>query len=396
MFASIAQAPPDSILGLTEAFKKDPRPHKINLSVGVYCDESGKTPVLASVKEAERHLLASEVTKSYLPIDGSPQFGQRVQDMIFGSGHEAIVSKRVATAHTPSGTAAVRVAADFIKKSFPKATVWMSEPTWPNHPQIFQAAGLSCKTYPYFDPVSNGLAFDNMRAGLEAIPAGDVVLLHGCCHNPSGIDPTPTQWQTIGQVLARRQALPLVDFAYQGFGLGLEEDAASVRELMKSNAEVLIASSYSKNFGLYNERVGALTIVAADAESVGRVLSQVKSVIRANYSSPPAHGGAVVSTILADTSLRSQWEKELADMRKRIHDMRKLFVDTLTQIGIQTDFSFITRQFGMFSFSGLSKAQVDRLKDEYAVYVVGNGRINVAGMTPTNMPVLADAIKAVM
>lgn len=396
MFASIAQAPPDSILGLTEAFKKDPRPHKINLSVGVYCDESGKTPVLASVKEAERHLLASEVTKGYLPIDGSPQFGQRVQDMIFGPGHEAIVSKRVATAHTPSGTAAVRVAADFIKKNLPNATVWMSEPTWPNHPQIFQAAGLSCKTYPYFDPVTNGLAFDNMLAGLEAITAGDVVLLHGCCHNPSGIDPTPTQWQTIGQVLARRQALPLVDFAYQGFGLGLEEDAASVRELVKSNAEVLIASSYSKNFGLYNERVGALTIVAADTESVGRVLSQVKSVIRANYSSPPAHGGAVVSTILADTSLRSQWEKELADMRKRIHDMRKLFVDTLTQKGIQTDFSFITRQLGMFSFSGLSKAQVDRLKDEYAVYVVGNGRINVAGMTPTNMPVLADAIKAVM
>ncbi|NJL31735.1 MAG: aspartate/tyrosine/aromatic aminotransferase, partial [Phycisphaerales bacterium] len=272
MFANITLAPPDSILGLAEAFKKDPRPQKINLSVGVYCDETGKTPVLPSVKEAERRLLTGETSKSYLPIDGSPQFGQLVQQMIFGSGHEVISSKRVATAHTPSGTAALRVAADFIKKNLPSASVWMSDPTWPNHPQIFQAAGLTCKNYPYFDSSSNSLAFDKMLAGLATIPAGDVVLLHGCCHNPSGIDPTPQQWQAVAKVLGERQVLPLIDFAYQGFGQGIDEDAAGVRELVKSNPEVLIASSYSKNFGLYNERVGALTMVGADADAATRVL----------------------------------------------------------------------------------------------------------------------------
>ncbi len=396
MFASITMAPPDSILGLAEAFKKDPRPHKINLSIGVYCDESGKTPVLASVKQAERRLLAGENSKSYLPIEGTPQFGQLVQAMLLGATHEAVTSKRIITAHTPSGTAALRVAADFLKKNLPAATLWLSEPTWPNHPQIFQAAGLTCKIYPYFDPASNNLAFDKMLAALANIPAGDVVLLHGCCYNPSGIDPTPAQWRSIAQIVKQRGVLPLLDFAYQGFGRGLEEDAVGLRELVTPGAEVIVASSFSKNFGLYNERVGAMSVVAADADAAARVLSQVKSAIRANYSNPPSHGGAIVSMILSDPALKLQWENELADMRRRIQSMRVLFVSTLQQQGVTADFSFITRQLGMFSFSGLNQTQVQRLRDEFAVYVVGNGRINVAGMTPSNMPALAEAIKAVM
>ncbi len=396
MFSSITMAPPDSILGLAEAFKKDPRPHKINLSIGVYCDESGKTPVLPSVKEAERRLLAGEQSKSYLPIEGTPLYGQQVQAMQLGATHEAVTSKRIITAHTPSGTAALRVAADFIKKNLPSATVWISDPTWPNHPQIFQAAGLHCKTYPYFDPAANDLAFDKMLSALATIPAGDVVLLHGCCHNPSGIDPTPAQWRSIAQTLQQRRVIPFLDFAYQGFGRGLEEDAIGLRELVTPGAEVIVASSFSKNFGLYNERVGALSVVAADADAATRVMSQVKSAIRANYSNPPCHGGAIVSTILSDPALKAQWENELAQMRRRIQSMRELFVHALRQNGVTADFSFITRQLGMFSFSGLTKAQVDRLRDEFAVYVVGNGRINVAGMTPANMPALAQAIKAVM
>lgn len=396
MFQSVTLAPPDAILGLAEAFAKDPNPAKINLSIGVFTDETGKTPVLKTVKEAERRLLEGENSKSYLPIDGSPAYAQVVQTMLFGSGHEAIASKRATTSHTPGGTAALRVAADFIKRNFPQATVWLPDPTWPNHPQIFEAAGVASRTFPYFDSASNSLALDKVLAAISQVAAGDFVLLHGCCHNPSGIDPTTSQWKQIGAALKARGATALIDFAYQGFGRGLHEDAEGLLALLEPETEMLICSSFSKNFGLYKERVGALTAVSKDAETAARVQSQVKAVIRANYSNPPSHGGAIVSTILGDAALRAEWERELAGMRDRINGMRKLFVATLKAKGVARDFSFIERQLGMFSFSGLSKEQVLKLRDQYGIYMVGNGRINVAGMRPATMDRLCEAIRSVM
>ncbi len=396
MFESIPMAKPDAILGLTEAFKKDPNPKKINLSVGVYKDNTGNTPIFASVKKAEERLLATEKSKSYLSIEGSKEYGDAVQGLLFGQDHEIVASKRAVTAHTPGGTGGLRVAADFLKAHFPGATVWLSDPTWPNHPNVFQAAGLACKTYPYFDFAANTITFDKLLEGLRAVSKGDVVLLHACCHNPTGVDPTAAQWKAIGDMLAERGALPFFDFAYQGLAHGLAEDSAGVLELARPGAEMLIASSFSKNFGLYNERVGALTVVAGNAEAGEKAMSQVKSCIRANYSNPSFHGGAIVTTILNDPSLRAEWEGEVTAMRDRINGMRKTFVETLKAKGVKRDFSFIAGQTGMFSFSGLSPEQVERLKKEYGIYIVGNGRINVAGMTDSNVGVLCEAIANVL
>lgn len=396
MFEQVQMAPPDPILGLTEAFKSDPRPEKINLGVGVYKDEQGTTPVLASVKAAERILIDRETTKGYLPIEGSSEYASVVQDLLFGAGHEVIASKRAATADTPGGTGALRIAGEYLKKVHGSPRIWLSEPTWPNHPKIFEAAGLEVKTYPYFDASNNGLAFDAMLQGLAGVQQGDVVLLHGCCHNPTGVDPTPEQWSKISDLLHEKQALPLLDFAYQGFAAGLREDAACLMQLAQPGRELIICSSFSKNFGLYNERVGALTLVAADQAQALAVLSQVKSCIRTNYSNPPAHGGAVVATVLQDPALRGQWEAELAAMRGRINDMRKLFVQTLKDKGATRDFSFIEKQNGMFSFSGLNKEQVEALRKDHAIYIVGSGRINVAGMTAGNMDRLCQAIVDVL
>jgi aspartate/tyrosine/aromatic aminotransferase len=397
MFSSLPLAPPDAILGLAEAFKHDPNPKKINLSVGVYKDEQGNTPILACVKEAERRLLASEKSKGYLSIEGHPEYAQRVQELLFGAGHEVLKSKRAITAQTPGGTGSLRVAADFLKKHFPQAKVWLSKPTWANHAAIFTAAGQQTDTYAYLDASGRGLDFTAMLAALKKIPAGDVVLLHACCHNPTGIDPTPAQWKEIAQVMQAQKALPLIDFAYQGFGDGLIEDAAGLRELAAPGQELLICSSFSKNFGLYGERVGALTVVAADADSAHRALSQVRTTIRSNYSNPPTHGAAVVATILGDAGLRQQWEQELAAMRERIHAMRRLFVETMRRKAPAQDFGFLANQKGMFSFSGLSNLQVDELRTKHALYVVGNGgRINVAGMTKENMEPLCTAIAAVL
>ncbi len=396
MFDTLQMAPPDPILGLTEAFKKDPSGEKINLTVGVYKDAGGTTPVLACVKEAERRLVDGESSKAYLPIGGSAEFVRHVRQLLFGPEHEIIASGRSVGAQTPGGTGALRVAGNFIREAFPSATVWCSKPTWPNHAAIFSAAGLPVKSYPYFDASGNCLAPDDMLAALAKIPAGDVVLLHGCCHNPSGIDPTPDQWRAIADAVYDRGLLPLVDFAYQGFGAGLEEDAAGLRELCRPGCELLVCSSFSKNFGLYNERVGALSAVTASAETAEVMLSQLKKGIRANYSNPPSHGAAIVTTILDDDALRGQWEVELATMRDRINGMRKLFVETMKAKGITRDFSFIERQRGMFSFSGLTPLQVDRLRNEWSLYIVGSGRINVAGMTEANMDRLCEAIAAVL
>ncbi|MCL4834155.1 MAG: aspartate/tyrosine/aromatic aminotransferase [Caldilineaceae bacterium] len=396
MFDSITPAPPDAILGLTEAFKKDTNPRKTNLAVGVYKDAGGATPVLETVKEAEKRLLTGEKTKSYLPIDGSPEYATFSQRLVFGDSHEIVTSGRAVTVQAPGGTGALRVAADFVSEISPAATVWISDPTWPNHPSVFQSAGLKVATYPYFDASTNGVDFDAMLATLATIPAGDVLLLHGCCHNPTGVDLSPAQWQTVAEIAAERGLLPLLDFAYQGFADGLEEDAAGVRTVAAHCPEMFVASSYSKNFGLYNERVGALTVVARTPDAAEAALSHVKRCIRANYSNPPAHGGEIVRTILGDPELRARWEAEVTEMRERINTMRHLFVETLNEKGVTRDFSFIARQRGMFSFSGLTPAQVKALRERHGVYIVGSGRISVAGMTEGNMDYLCEAIADVL
>jgi aspartate/tyrosine/aromatic aminotransferase len=397
MFESLALAPPDPILGITDAFQKDPNPNKINLSVGVYKDAKGATPVLESVKAAERRMLEGEKTKNYLAIEGLKDYAQRVQELLFGAGHEILGSNRAVTAQTPGGTGALRVAADFLKKHFPHARIWCSKPTWANHPAIFTAAGLPVEQYAYIDAAGQGLDFAAMTAALKQIPAGDVVLLHACCHNPTGVDPTPAQWKEIASIVHERMLLPLVDFAYQGFGDGLEQDAAGLRELAKPGRELLVCSSFSKNFGLYSERVGALTVVAGDSEAATKALSQVRISVRVNYSNPPQHGAGIVAAILSDAQLRKQWEQELADMRNRINGMRSKFVDMMAQKTTKKDFGFLRSQKGMFSFSGLTPVQVDELKSKHSIYVVSaGGRINVAGMTDDNLPRLCEAIAAVL
>ena len=396
MFEKVQTAPADPILGLTEMFKADPNPDKINLSVGVYQDAQGKTPVLETVKEAEKRILEQESSKGYLPMTGEPAYCAQVQQLLFGEGHEIISSKRAATAQCPGGTGALRVVGDYLNNQHSDASLWLSNPTWANHNTIFEAAGVNCKQYAYRDAATNGLDFEAMCESIKTIPRGDVILLHGCCHNPTGIDPTPEQWSQIGDLLAAQGVIPLVDFAYQGLGDGVEEDRAGLLILTQKLKQMFICSSFSKNFGLYRERTGALTIVADDAEQAGVVMSQVKLRIRYNYSNPPSHGGQIVATVLNDPELKAKWLEEVAGIRNRINEMRHLFVNTLKDKGVTQDFSTIIEQRGMFSFSGLTKDQVERLKKEYSIYIVGSGRINVAGMTPDNMDRLCEAIKAVL
>ncbi len=398
MFQTVQPAPPDAILGLSEAFKADPRQHKINLAVGVYQDEKGQTATLAAVHAAEKWLLDHEPTKSYLGIDGSPGYCRATRRMLFGPQSDLVDNGRAVTTQCPGGTGALRVAGDYLAANHAGATVWISDPTWPNHPSIFEASGLSVRSYPYFDAKHNTLAFDAMLSALSAIKPGDVVLLHGCCHNPTGVDPTVDQWKRIAQLIKDKQALALLDFAYQGFADGLEEDAAGLRAVLGVCDELLICSSYSKNFGLYRERVGALTVVAANSEQAKTVQSQVKVAVRRNYSNPPAHGGLVVEHILDDASLTAQWIEELAQMRGRINAMRSALKQGLDKRGVKLSAQgngFIETQRGMFTMSGLTKDQVARLKADHAIYVVGSGRINVAGIDPSNLETLCDAIAAV-
>ncbi|MGP2950017.1 amino acid aminotransferase [Serratia nevei] len=396
MFEKITAAPADPILGLIDIFRADARPNKINLGIGVYKDETGKTPVLTSVKKAEQYLLENETTKNYLGIEGIPAFASCTQALLFGKESPIIADRRARTAQTPGGTGGLRVAADFIANQTSAKRIWISNPSWPNHKNVFSAVGLEVLEYAYYDAANHALDFDGLLNSLKQAQAGDVVLFHGCCHNPTGIDPTAEQWAQLAELSVANGWLPLFDFAYQGFANGLEEDAQGLRIFAAKHKELIVASSYSKNFGLYNERVGACTIVAADAETADRAFSQVKAAIRANYSNPPSHGAAVVATILGNDALRAMWEQELTDMRQRIHRMRQLFVNTLQEKGAQQDFSFIIQQNGMFSFSGLTKEQVLRLREEFGVYAVNSGRVNVAGMTPDNMAPLCEAIVAVL
>jgi aspartate aminotransferase len=395
LFTSLSPRPPDAILGLMEEFRADPRPHKVSLASGVYVEEDGVTPVLDAVREAEARVLQGQTTKVYKPIAGDPAYLRRVRDLVFGADHPAVAEGRVQVLHTPGGTGALRVAADLIRAVRPEATVWLTTPTWPNHPQVFAAAGLPTRSFPWLDERTGALDLDGLVAALHEAPRGDVVLLHACCHNPTGIDPSPAQWQAIADAVEAAGLLPLLDFAYQGLGDGLREDAAGLLAFVRPAQELLVASSMSKNFALYDERVGALAIVGAEATSTEALFSHAKAAVRANYSNPPAHGGEIVATILADDELRGRWEDEVRVMRERINGNRHDFVAGLSAAGVPGDHDRLLTQRGMFSLLGLSDDQVRRLKEDHAVYVVGKGRVNVAGITRANLEVVCRAIAAI-
>jgi aspartate/tyrosine/aromatic aminotransferase len=405
MFADLPPAPPDSILGLNEAFRADPRPSKINLGIGVYQDEAGNTPILPTVAEVERRLVADAVTKTYRPIAGSRRFTEPVRALVFGDAHTALRDGRVATLQTPGGTGALRVAADLLcrladLRSTTRPAVWVSTPTWPNHAQIFRAAGLAIWRYPYLTEDSVGLDLERLLETLALATPGDVVVLHACCHNPTGIDLTEEAWREVVRVVSARGLLPVLDFAYQGFGDGLDEDAGAVRKLVEEVGTVLVASSMSKNFAVYSERVGALSVVAATAKEAAILLSHATAVARAIYSNPPSHGSDIVAAILGDRGLRARWEQEVEGMRRRITGNRARLVAQLAVSGIDGDREFaldgLLRRRGMFVLLGLSPAQVTRLREEFAVYVVDGGRINVAGLTEANTGPVCAALAAVM
>jgi len=392
MLEHIPAAAPDAILGLTEAFRRDPRPHKINLGVGVFKDDQGATPILPSVQAAEAALLAAARSKSYLPIAGDPGYRRLVQALVLGAGHPALQADRVRSLQTPGGTAALRVGADFLRHALPRASVWLSRPTWANHRGVFAAAGFAVREYPYYRPATQDLDADGLRAALRAVPPGDIVLLHACCHNPTGVDPDAAQWADIAACAAAGRWLPFVDFAYQGYGDGLEADRAGVLALAGACPEMFIASSFSKNFGLYQDRTGALTILAAQPAAADAVFSNLEITVRVNYSNPPAHGALVVGHILSDPALHRQWRGELDAMRARIAGTRQRFVAALHAHGVPGNFDFLARQKGMFSFSGLNDDQVRFLREQKAVYLVAGGRVNIAGITSANLPHLCAAL----
>jgi aspartate/tyrosine/aromatic aminotransferase len=391
LFELVTAAPPDPILGLSEAFRNDSNPDKINLTVGVYQDETGVSPVLDCVKEAEKRLVKASRSKSYLPINGHPDYLGHTQRLVFGEGNEMIETGCIVSAHTPGGTGGLRLAGDFVRQCLGKRTIWVSNPTWANHQGIFTKADLDISVYPYYDGESHGLNLAGMITVLEDIPENDVVLFHACCHNPTGVDPSAEDWETIAKVCKERRLLPIIDFAYQGFATGWIDDAAAIRAFSEYGMEFLVCSSFSKNFGLYQDRVGALHVVAKNSDEGSRILSQLKVIVRTNYSNPPAHGSAIVSTVLNDLELRLQWEEELKAMRIRINSVRAKFVEELAKSGAG-DFSFIGQQKGMFSFSGLTPEHVQTLKEKYSIYLVKSGRINVAGINDKNIQRLCSAI----
>ena len=396
MWKSIQPAPPDSILGLTEEFKKDQNPQKVNLGVGVYKDDAGNTPVLRCVKAAEKLLLKQQITKSYLPIPGDAAYAAAVQRLIFGADSEVISSSRAATIHAPGGTGSLRVGADLLHKFTPDAKVWVSSPTWANHNGIFGAAGFEITQYAYYNTDSRDLDFDKMMSDFAGVPAGDIVVLHACCHNPSGVDLDSGQWKQVAALAAEKGWVPFLDFAYQGFGDGVDEDRFAVEQFAAAGCEFLVASSFSKNFGLYNERTGAITVITQSADEASVAMSHLKTVVRTNYSNPPAHGGFVAAMILDTPELHTMWLEELADMRDRIVNMRKALVAGLAAQGVSGDFSFIEKQRGMFSFSGWSDDVVASLRKNNNIYVVRGGRINLAGLTTSNIEYVCAAVASAM
>ena len=396
LFAAVEMAPRDPILGLSEQFNADTNPAKVNLGVGVYFDDQGKLPVLACVSAAEKLLLESPKAKGYLPIDGIAAYDKAVQALVFGADSEAVTSGRVATVQALGGTGALKVGADFLKKFEPGARVLISDPSWENHRALFISAGFEVASYPYYDAATGGIRFDAMLAALQAAAPGTIVALHACCHNPTGCDLLPEQWDRVAAVCAQRGLVPFLDMAYQGFGEGIAEDGAAVRCFLSRGLSFFVATSFSKSFSLYGERVGALSVVCGSAEEAARVLSQLKIVIRTNYSNPPTFGAQVVATVLTTPALRAMWEQELAGMRQRIRATRAQLVAKLQAAGVAGDLDYITRQKGMFSYSGLSKEQMQRLRSEFGVYGLDSGRICVAAINSRNIDAVVAALARVM
>jgi aromatic-amino-acid transaminase len=395
-FTAIPLAPKDPILGVTEQFVADPRPDKVNLGVGVYQDHQGKLPLLEAVQRAEEALASRHGARGYLPIDGIAAYNRAVQRMLFGEASPLLAEGRLLTVQGLGGTGALRVGAELLRRFLADRSVYISDPSWENHRALFEAAGFPVKTYAYYEPSSHAVRFDDMLKDLREAPGGSVFVLHACCHNPTGVDLTAEQWREVLAVMVDKGHVPFLDFAYQGFGDGIDADAFAVRLFAGGPLPCLVASSFSKSFSLYGERVGALSMVLPTQDEAQRVLSQLKRVVRANYSNPPTHGGAVVSSILGTPELRSLWEEELAGMRARIKQMRQALVSQLGAAGVKKDFSFVARQRGMFSYSGLTSDQVDRLREEHAIYAVSSGRICVAALNEGNVERVAKAIAAVL
>ena len=389
-------APKDPILGVTETYVADQNPGKVNLGVGVYYGDDGKVPLLECVRRAEASRVGSGAPKPYLPIDGIAAYDRAVQELVFGSSSEVLKTKRVVTVQALGGTGGLRIGADFLRQLSPGAEVWISDPSWENHRALFEAAGFKVRDYPYYDPTTHGLNFGGMLAALKSMPSGAIVVLHSCCHNPTGVDLTQAQWRELLEVVMTRGLVPFLDLAYQGFADGIDADAYAPRLFADAMQPVFLSSSFSKSFSLYGERVGALSVVVGTNEEAVRVMSQLKRIVRTNYSSPPTHGSDIVARVLSDPELRALWERELAGMRDRIKAMRKALVEGIHQRAPGADFSFIMKQRGMFSYSGLTKEQVLRLRSEYSIYAIETGRICVAALTTKNIDYVADAIAKVI
>lgn len=396
LFSAVEMAPRDPILGLNEAYNADARPHKVNLGVGVYYDEQGRIPLLRAVAEAERQRVAAQAPRGYLPIEGIAAYDQAVQHLLFGAESSLVREGRAITVQAVGGTGALKIGADFLKRLLPDAVVAISDPSWENHRALFEGAGFPVQNYRYYDAASNGMNRAGFLADLQALPERSVVVLHACCHNPTGVDLQPADWQAVLDVVKARNLVPFLDIAYQGFGDGIEEDAQAVRLFADSGLTFLVSSSFSKSFSLYGERVGALTLVSESREESARVLSQVKRVIRTNYSNPPTHGATIVASVLNNPELRALWEAELGEMRQRIRTMRNALVEGLAAAGATRDFAFVNAQRGMFSYSGLTAEQVERLKSEFGIYAVSTGRICVAALNERNLPPTIQAIAAVL
>jgi len=396
LFSAVEMAPRDPILGLNEQFAADTNPAKVNLGVGVYYDDNGKLPLLQCVQAAEKTMMDSPKPRGYLPIDGIAAYDVAVKSLVFGAGSEPVTSGRVATVQAIGGTGGLKVGADFLKRLSPGAKVMISDPSWENHLALFTNAGFKVESYPYYDAASRSVNFAGMLRALDAAPAGTIVVLHACCHNPTGYDITSDQWDQVVAACKARELTPFLDMAYQGFGYGITEDGAAVQKFVAAGMDFLVSTSFSKSFSLYGERVGALSVLCESKDEAARVLSQLKIVIRTNYSNPPTHGGAVVAAVMADPALRALWEKELGDMRVRIKGMRQKLVDGLQAAGIAQDMSFITRQIGMFSYSGMSKEQMVRLRNEFGVYGTDTGRMCVAALNSKNIDYVCASIAKVI
>jgi len=396
VLAQVEMAPRDPILGVTEAFVADKNPKKVNLGVGIYYDDTGKVPVLECVRRAEREMAEKSAPRAYLPIDGLAAYDKAVQTLVFGADSPALKDNRVITVQTLGGTGGLKVGADFLRRLLPQAQVWISEPSWENHRAIFENAGFAVNAYPYYDAPTHGVNFASMIESLRGLPAGSIVVLHACCHNPTGVDLTPDQWATVVETVNQRGLVPLLDIAYQGLGDGLDADAAAVRLFAKAGGVAFVSNSFSKTFSLYGERVGGLSVVAGTGDEAARALSQIKRLVRTNYSNPPTHGGQIVAAVLTSPEARAQWEQELGHMRERIRTVRQQLVDTLRAKAPKHDFGFVVRQRGMFSYSGLSKQAVTRLREEFSVYAIDTGRICVAAINSKNIDYVSDAIAKVI